>query len=244
MEDEYCIHQNGAFAAVFDGHGGNAVSRYLRQNLYANVQAAAPVTSVQECVDALCNALDKVDREVNRISHWSFQGSTAVAVWIHSETQEERTVIAANVGDSRAVLSRNGSAINLTLDHKPDDAVEKARVEATGGKVVWCGGVDSMGKPVPNAGIYRVNGNLALSRAIGDRSERPAVTSKPDVSTYRIEEGDEFIVLGSDGLWDVMSSQEVVTFVHTTQWGAAPAVVSGAFVLVVVCTFYLYDLML
>ena len=186
MEDEYCIHQNGAFAAVFDGHGGNAVSRYLRQNLYANVQAAAPVTSVQECVDALCNALDKVDREVNRISHWSFQGSTAVAVWIHSETQEERTVIAANVGDSRAVLSRNGSAINLTLDHKPDDAVEKARVEATGGKVVWCGGVDSMGKPVPNAGIYRVNGNLALSRAIGDRSERPAVTSKPDVSTYRI----------------------------------------------------------
>jgi serine/threonine protein phosphatase PrpC len=101
-----------------------------------------------------------------------------------------------------------------------------------------------MGKPVPNAGIYRVNGNLALSRAIGDRSERPAVTSKPDVSTYRIEEGDEFIVLGSDGLWDVMSSQEVVTFVHTTQWGAAPAVVSGAFVLVVVCTFYLYDLML
>jgi serine/threonine protein phosphatase PrpC len=90
---------------------------------------------------------------------------------------------AINVGDSRAVLSRNGSAITLTLDHKPDDASEKARVEATGGKVVWCGGVDSLEKPLPNGGIYRVNGNLALSRAIGDRSERPAVTSMPDVST-------------------------------------------------------------
>jgi serine/threonine protein phosphatase PrpC len=100
-----------------------------------------------------------------------------------------------------------------------------------GGKVVWCGGVDALGKPVPYAGIYRVNGNLALSRAIGDRSERPAVTSEPDVTTYNIEEGDEFIVLGSDGLWDVMSSQEVVAFVHTTLQGAAPAVVSGAFLL-------------
>lgn len=233
MEDEYCIHQNGAFAAVFDGHGGNAISRYLRQNLYANVQAAAPVTSVQECKDALCAALFKVDREVNRISHWSFQGSTAVAVWIHSESKDERTVVAANVGDSRAVLSRNGSAIDLTCDHKPNDASEKARIETMGGKVVWCGGVDALGKPVPYAGIYRVNGNLALSRAIGDRSERPAVTSEPDVTTYNIEEGDEFIVLGSDGLWDVMSSQEVVAFVHTTLQGAAPAVVSGAFLLFV-----------
>jgi hypothetical protein len=58
----------GAFAAVFDGHGGNAISQYLRQKLYANVQATAPVTSVQECKDALCAALFNVDREVNCIT--------------------------------------------------------------------------------------------------------------------------------------------------------------------------------
>lgn len=221
MEDEYCINQNGAFAAVFDGHGGTAVSRYLRQNLYANVQAAAPVISVKEGIDALKAALKKVDREVQRISHWSYQGSTAVAALIVSEDRPtndkpRRTVIAANVGDSRAVLSRNGSALDLTVDHKPQSAQEKARVEALGGKVIWCGMVDEEGKPVPNAGIYRVNGNLALSRAIGDRSERPAVTSKPDITTFDVEDGDEFIVLASDGLWDVMSSQDAVTFVHNT----------------------------
>jgi serine/threonine protein phosphatase PrpC len=226
MEDEYCINQNGAFVAVFDGHGGNAVSRYLRQNLYANVQAAAPVTTVKECTDALKAALKKVDKEVQRISHWSFQGSTAVACWVVSEDRPDeepkRTVIAANVGDSRAVLSRKGVAVDLTLDHKPNIESEKARVEALGGKVVWCGVVDDDGKPVPNAGIYRVNGNLALSRAIGDRSERPAVTSKPDLTTYDIEDDDEFIVLGSDGLWDVMSSQDAVAFVHDTLQSSSP----------------------
>ena len=90
MEDEYCINQNGAFAAVFDGHGGTAVSRYLRQNLYANVQAAAPASTVQECADALKAALKKVDVEVQRISHWSFQGSTAVVAWVVTEDRPGR----------------------------------------------------------------------------------------------------------------------------------------------------------
>lgn len=227
MEDEYFTNQNGSFAACFDGHGGNAVSRYLRQNLYANVQSASPLSTQQECSDALKAALKKVDREVQRISHWSFQGSTAVAAWIVTEDRPDetpkRTVIAANVGDSRAVMSRNGVAVDLTIDHKPQSAPEKARVEALGGKVIWCGIVDDEGNPVPNAGIYRVNGNLSLSRAIGDRSERPAVTSKPDMTAFDIEDGDDFIILGTDGLWDVMSSQDAVAFVHDTLQNAGPA---------------------
>lgn len=218
MEDEYYLNHKGTFAAVFDGHGGSNVSRYLRQNLYANVQAAAPVMTVQEGIDALKAALRKVDREVQRISHWSFQGSTAVCCWIFAEEQPDdkpkRTVIAANIGDSRAVLSRAGVAKELTVDHKPNTPSEKARIEALGGTVVWAGMVDDDGQPVPDAGLYRVNGNLALSRAIGDRSERPAVTAKPDVTTHEIEDDDEFVLLASDGLFDVMSSQYAVAFIH------------------------------
>eukprot|EP00521_Asterionellopsis_glacialis_P009221 CAMPEP_0195288292 /NCGR_PEP_ID=MMETSP0707-20130614/5015_1 /TAXON_ID=33640 /ORGANISM="Asterionellopsis glacialis, Strain CCMP134" /LENGTH=489 /DNA_ID=CAMNT_0040348143 /DNA_START=292 /DNA_END=1761 /DNA_ORIENTATION=+ len=268
MEDEHYISQSGEFAAVFDGHGGQAVSRYLRQNLYANLQVVLPsvtrdssrnVTCKGETIQeddqngcqgtedgnhderstvtaktsaspptlndyeqALKQALDKVDGEVQRISHWSYQGSTAVAVWVHEEKRESassdpprRTILAANVGDSRAVLSRAGAAMDLTRDHKPNDPFEKARVEGLGGKVIWCGLVDSNGKPVENGGVYRINGNLALSRAIGDRSERPLVSAEPEFTHSVIDESDEFIVLGSDGLWDVMSSQEVVSFVHS-----------------------------
>jgi serine/threonine protein phosphatase PrpC len=245
MEDEYFLSLDGDFAAVFDGHGGQAVSRYLRKNLYANVQAFLPVVTttsantnndesrnnnqtetlkrvsptVQDYESAIESALDKVDREVQRISHWSYQGSTAVGIWLHEERMvgeneaTQRTIIAANVGDSRAVLCRNGTGWDLTRDHKPNDPHEKSRIEQLGGEVVWCGDTNRKGEPVPDRGIYRVNGNLALSRAIGDRSERPHVTAEPEIITVPVEEGDEFIILATDGLWDVFESDEAVEVV-------------------------------
>eukprot|EP00549_Striatella_unipunctata_P008024 CAMPEP_0118706532 /NCGR_PEP_ID=MMETSP0800-20121206/20614_1 /TAXON_ID=210618 ORGANISM="Striatella unipunctata, Strain CCMP2910" /NCGR_SAMPLE_ID=MMETSP0800 /ASSEMBLY_ACC=CAM_ASM_000638 /LENGTH=449 /DNA_ID=CAMNT_0006609085 /DNA_START=136 /DNA_END=1488 /DNA_ORIENTATION=+ len=271
MEDEVFVRGN--FVAVFDGHGGKAVSTYLRQNLYAHMQAflpkfiarsihrtsaegpsedpdgmhsAAPssildplskihlfasVPTVEECLKALQAAVSKVDEEVQRIRHWSYQGSTVVAVWVHQEpcmvteskegeeeiqkaAEGKRTLIVANVGDSRAVLNRNGTAIELTRDHKPNDPVEQARIEAMGGKVKWYGQVDEHGQPDHMNGVYRVNGNLALARTVGDRSERPAVTCDVETDTHPIEDGDQFVLLASDGLWDVMSSQEAVDFVN------------------------------
>ncbi|EEC47961.1 predicted protein [Phaeodactylum tricornutum CCAP 1055/1] len=128
--------------------------------------------------------------------------------------QSKRTIIAANIGDSRAILSRNETAIELTRDHKPSDPIELDRIHSLGGRVIWHGHVDTHGDPIPGTGVYRVNGNLALSRAIGDRSERPAVTADPDVSILPIDEADDFLVLATDGLWDVMTSSDVVAFIH------------------------------
>ena len=55
---------------------------------------------------------------------------------------------------------------------------------------------------------------MALSRAIGDRSERPAVASDPEFSIVELTEEDDFLILGTDGLFDVMSSEDVVAFLH------------------------------
>jgi serine/threonine protein phosphatase PrpC len=239
MEDEHFITPTGDFLAVFDGHGGRAVSRYLRRNLYANVISSLPAVgnngdeesdiqtaseeisashhhpSLDDYENALKKALAKVDREVQRVSHWSFQGSTAVALWLYTDsTTHQRTLLSANIGDSRAVLSRNKTALSLTKDHKPNSPMEKVRIEAQGGTVVWCGLVDKRGLPVENKGVYRVNGNLALSRAMGDRSERPVVTAEPDIHRTALESQDDFVVLATDGLWDVMSSQQVIKFIH------------------------------
>ena len=198
MEDEYVIAQD--FAAVFDGHGGPAVSRYLRQNLFAHLQATLPQVvsqrqqkiieeeqessdtgassavsspplvaatnlegasaledtsntqqhkpssssepTVQDYCIALRMALDKVDQEVQRINHWSYQGSTAVAAWLHHDIADDNpndkttTLIVANVGDSRAIHGRNGAVLELSYDHKPDDPKEIERIEAVGGTVV------------------------------------------------------------------------------------------------------------
>jgi protein phosphatase 2C len=105
-------------------------------------------------------------------------------------------IIVGNCGDSRAVLSRGGVAIPLSVDHKPEREDEMARVEAAGGRVIYWNG-------------HRVLGVLAMSRAIGDRYLKPYVIADPEVKCIKRAEDDECLILASDGLWDVMSNEVV-----------------------------------
>ena len=150
MEDEYFVSDGGRFAAVFDGHGGNGVSRYLRENLYkhiryylyneseedyyktwssnttnSSVQTNKPsinsrysIPSIAHHISALRSAFRSVEREVISLESFQHVGSTAVAVMLHESENGSRTLISANIGDSRAVLSRRGKAINLTRKRK------------------------------------------------------------------------------------------------------------------------------
>ncbi|CAM9019779.1 unnamed protein product [Wickerhamomyces anomalus] len=129
-------------------------------------------------------------------------GCTATTVLLNS-----KKIVCANAGDSRTVLSVNGSAKPLSYDHKPNNEGEHARICAAGGFV----------------DIGRVNGNLALSRAIGDFDfkkstdlppEEQIVTAFPDIIEHDITENDEFVVLACDGIWDCLSSQQVVEVVR------------------------------
>lgn len=114
----------------------------------------------------------------------------------------------ANAGDSRAVLCRgDGSAYALSQDHKPNDRTELDRIVAAGGFVNQVG---------------RVNGNLNLSRAIGDLKykqsrhlSRPEqiISGDPDVSITQISPDDKFFMIACDGVWDCFSNQEAVTFI-------------------------------
>merc|ERR1712176_101522 len=133
-------------------------------------------------------------------------GCTAICVLVRKEE-----IIAANAGDSRAVLSRAGKQVELSFDHKPTDETEKTRIQAAGGYL----------EDTP--GGARVNGNLNLSRAIGDleykkRSDLPPeqqiICSTPDVLTEQRTPEDEFVILACDGVWDVMSNQEACDFVR------------------------------
>jgi serine/threonine protein phosphatase PrpC len=222
---------DGRFAAVYDGHGGAAVSKYLRQNLFQKVQAHLPADGPPDDGEAVMTALKSafrdVDEEVLAVSHWSYMGSTAVAVVVHQGPGGGH-IITANVGDSRAVLGRGGKAIDLTKDHKPNCPTELERIEKLGGNVRWYGFFDPEGRPIEGTGVYRINGNLAVARAIGDGTERPFVSGSADIRAFPMDpEGDQFIILATDGLWDVMSSDEAVTFVHSVMGGAMGALREG-----------------
>lgn len=225
MEDAYTIANGGHFAAVYDGHGGDAVSGMLRDRLHNLYTKALPqrhydekqrlhdvslsVPSIRTHTTALRGALKRVEREVLRQDDLEFQGSTAVVVIVHVDEEGQRSLLSANVGDSRAVLSRGGKAVDLTRDHKPSDEREKARIRSMGEDVEW----DPYGE------LYRVK-DLSLSRAIGDRFAKPVVTSEAEIDCITVvDDEDEFFVLASDGLWDVMTSQEVVNFVRDNMRG-------------------------
>eukprot|EP00930_Biecheleria_cincta_P066712 TRINITY_DN5296_c0_g1_i2.p3 TRINITY_DN5296_c0_g1~~TRINITY_DN5296_c0_g1_i2.p3 ORF type:complete len:381 (-),score=115.96 TRINITY_DN5296_c0_g1_i2:86-1228(-) len=133
-------------------------------------------------------------------------GCTAICVLVRKSD-----IIAANAGDSRAVLCRGGQAVELSFDHKPASDIEKSRIEAAGGYL----------EDTP--GGARVNGNLNLSRAIGDleykkrddlKPEEQIICSTPDFVTKELTPEDEFIVLACDGVWDVMTNQDVCDFVR------------------------------
>lgn len=117
-------------------------------------------------------------------------------------------LVVANAGDSRCVVCRLGQALDMSLDHKPEDKTEYNRIRNAGGRVTKEG---------------RVNGGLNLSRAIGDHAYKrnkdldlrdQMITALPDVKTLDIDPiTDEFMVLACDGIWNNMTSQEVVDFV-------------------------------
>ena len=116
----------------------------------------------------------------------------------------------ANAGDSRCVLCRDGQALELSFDHKPEDQPEMTRIVKAGGKVTADG---------------RVNGGLNLSRALGDHAykqnatlppEEQMISALPDIRHATIDpKKDEFMILACDGIWNFMSSQDVIQFVRT-----------------------------
>ncbi|CEO94823.1 PPM-type phosphatase domain-containing protein [Plasmodiophora brassicae] len=228
MEDTFAYHpvfrtkgsHKFQLHAVFDGHGGSVCSRFLADQLPTLARSCIDErlsnarTDVQ-CNDAVRAALmdvfEKSEREYLALAETNQldDGSTAVVAVLHSH-HSGADVYVANLGDSRAVLAHKAFALPLSTDHKPDRPDERRRVESLGGRVVFWG-------------TWRVQGILSLSRAIGDRNLKPLVSSVPEIVSRRVSPGDDFIILASDGLWDVLSSQNAVDMVYKHGWRSSSA---------------------
>jgi len=113
----------------------------------------------------------------------------------------KRVLHVANVGDTRGVLSRSGEAIRLSYDHKASDKEEIKRITGTGGFVI----------------NNRVNGILAISRSLGDSSMKEFIIGTPYTFKIDVTDKDEFLIMGSDGLWDVLEDQPAVDLIKDCQ---------------------------
>ncbi|CAA6664394.1 unnamed protein product [Spirodela intermedia] len=182
-------HELGLFA-IFDGHLGDSVPAYLQKHLFTNILKEEEFWTNPE--GALGSAYEKTDQAIlSQSPILGRGGSTAVtAVLING-----RKLWVANVGDSRAVLVKRGEVVQITIDHEP--SMERGSIENRGGFV------SNMPGDVP-----RVNGQLAVSRAFGDKSLKSHLRSDPDTRFEDIDTTTELLILASDGLWKFMSNEE------------------------------------
>lgn len=191
-----------SFFAVYDGHGGAKVAHYAGNNLHKKVLSQDSYNT--DIPEAMRTGFLQIDSDMldDPEMRDELAGTTAICVLVKGNK-----LYCGNVGDSRAVACVAGKADPLSLDHKPSNDLESKRIVAAGGWVEF----------------NRVNGNLALSRALGDfvfkRNDKKSaieqiVTAYPDVQTRDIPEDIEFVVIACDGIWDVLTNEEVVNFIR------------------------------
>lgn len=196
--------KSNAFFAVYDGHGGSSVARFAGQNVHKRL-VTEETYKEGNWEMALKKAFLGTDEDIlaNPAHTRDPSGCTAVAALLTSDNK----IYVANAGDSRSVISVKGEVKPLSFDHKPTNETERARISGAGGYVEY----------------GRVNGNLALSRALGDfefkksytlSPEAQIITANPDVTCHEVVEEDEFFVIACDGIWDCLTSQQVVDFVR------------------------------
>ena len=222
QEDAHVVDLDGSEAAfgVFDGHGGSEVSKYVAQHAMEVLKATS---GYQQKVYPLAlkemflgldaqmltpegqQKIQEILRSTNdseALGTDSMAGCTANFALI-----KDGFLYCANSGDSRCVLCRGGQAVAMSEDHKPEQERERSRIYAAGGTVT---------------GEGRVNGNLNLSRSLGDfeykkntslPAEEQIITANPDIKSEKLQYNDQFMILACDGVWDILSNQEAVDFV-------------------------------
>lgn len=214
MEDRHIaaseISDGVLLFGVFDGHNGVSVADYCKDHITGHIRAELADKCHRRHLlpveHALAAAVERLDMTGSRdLSSSQDVGSTACMVML---TLEDAWFV--NVGDSRAILRTKGGVKQMSVDHKPMLRSESERVMRNGGFVS------------NTDGSWRVNGRLNLSRSVGDWSMRPFIIPTPTITHHpRIPpsrtydpggrtDADEYIVLATDGLFDVMTNNAIV----------------------------------
>ncbi|KAM0830180.1 hypothetical protein ACQ4PT_066382 [Festuca glaucescens] len=236
-----------SFFGVYDGHGGANVALYCANRFHTELLHDEDYQNNLD--DAVGHVFFRMDEQLREDDEWralakprrrfSFnllnclkapacvkgtpysEGSTASVALIRGNR-----IIVGNVGDSRCVLSRNGQAMDLSTDHKPNLPDESRRIQNAGGRVTrdrkyfMCAGEKRF-----QTGSYRVNGDLAMSRSIGDfnfksnclRATEQMVTCNPDIRTAVITDDTEFLLIASEGIWLVLGLSLTYMLCQPTQ---------------------------
>lgn len=212
------------YFAVFDGHGGDKCSEYLKANLLSFI--INDVSFPDEPIEAIKSAFSKADAYLLKEEMVSYDnnnfdssGSCGLILLIIRDF-----CYCVNLGDSRSIYSENSShrVKQLSIEHKPNINDEKERILLAGGSIfkteTFINNEDTI--------TWRIlPGQLAVSRSFGDieaKSSRfggnPSVLiSSPDITVFQLNNKSDFIVLGSDGIFDNFPNREIIKHIWKTK---------------------------
>lgn len=179
---------NKILFGLFDGHGGDQVSKYLQKYLPIYMKQYLPFTNYFQGFSNLFKVLDEKVRDLNCPD----VGSTATLVYIERQNNK-KYLYCINIGDTRCIIINKNGIMRLSKDDRIDDPSEKERITKEGG-VIYNG---------------RIYGILMLSRCFGDWGiKNYGVSCEPHISKIEINDDDLFLVMASDGVWDFMGDEE------------------------------------
>ena len=206
------------FFAIYDGHGGKGCSYYLKDNLHKNINEFS-VMGVKLGIEKTEKDFKQEEglNENGEIKDSS--GSCGIIAMI-----KNNKIIIANVGDSRLVIYKNKKISFITEDHKPDSETEKKRIELAGGKIYQTPSIFPLYQNGKKIDIpWRVlPGRLSVSRTFGDIEAKEekfggmknVVVALPDITEIELNNEYNFIVMGCDGVFDVLSNEEILECIN------------------------------
>ena len=215
-QDDYFINldENSLIIGVFDGHGpdGHSISNYVKKYLCSSMSSHPTLKTnpMQALKDSFTQCHNCLVQEPSIKFDISNSGTTATVLYLHN-----KILYTAHVGDSRAVIAQqvgtNINARNLTTDHRLSLTHEQDRIKK-------CGGEIRRGSEHSPLRLYKpgeMYPGLNLTRTLGDAiSHDIGVSSDPDIQSVDLVQGDQFILLCSDGVWEFITSQEAVNLVN------------------------------
>jgi len=190
MLPDFIPEKKYSLFGIFDGHGGNDVVKYIKNRLPEIIKTNITKNNNYDSIENnLTSSFHKIDEEL-KFYDSEHTGSTATILLF-----QDNIVYCANVGDSTAFIVYDNFIKKISIDHKCTDPKEEERILLSGGKITK----------------NRVMGQLVLSRCLGDLyCKKYGVSNIPDISVNKLEGNVKYVVVASDGVWDVVKENELL----------------------------------
>lgn len=208
MEDYVYLDtlEDGLFGGVYDGHGGYKAAECASAHLHCYFFEAVKVGHTPS--DSFLLSYRQVHEELTP----DMAGTCALTFFIKDEM-----VYYANAGDGKIIIFDDKGATQLSTDHRVTTPLEKERILAEGGEI---------------KGLYVFTKDyrgLKVTRSLGDYPHKAiGVICDPVTGVYTLKNSDQFLVVGTDGLFDTLTDEAIARIVKDSQGDLAEELVSAA----------------